>query len=927
MDRVAKNELYEFGPFRLDPGKQLLLRNGQPVPLAPKSFETLLVLVRHSQQVVSKDDLMRTVWPDTFVEENNLSRNIFLLRKALGENGRYIVTQPGHGYRFAEHVRVVAEQGAELVLESHSCSELVIEQSKASRWTSWAAGLLMLLLIAGISAYQWRRSRLESRASRPAPSPLIATRRSLAVLGFQNLSGDPKAAWLSTAFSEMMATELAAGEQLRLVSSEEVAKTRISLSLPDTDALSKATLARVRDNLRADLIVLGSFSTLETGSGAQIRLDLRVQDTVIGETIVSISETGRETDLFQLVSQAGARLRQRLDLQELLPMQAVNIRASLPADHVATRLYAEGLDRLRIFDAVGARDLLLKALSIEPKFALGHSALAEAFRSLGYESKARDEASRAFQLSQDLSREDRLLVEGQYRVATHEWDRAIEAYRALSDLFPDNLEYGLRLAGSQISASKSRDALATLNTLRKLPAPIDRDPRIDIAESLAWDRLGQYEKQRQVLESAVAKSRAQGARLMLAQARSRLCWVLSNMGESQEAGDSCREAEQIYAATGDARGEEDTLRRWGDAVADSDPMAGIRLYQQALSIAKRIGNVGGQGAAINETAVQYGVLGDHAAAKNWYLESLAIYRQLGDRMHETAVMGNVAGELLFQGKLAGSMKMHEDCLQSARRLGIVSTEGYASYSIGLLLQLQGELVRAKEWFNKSLTLFKRADDRVASTYPLYSLGELALTQADFDGARKLLQQSLSARQEQQEKVGIAKSNLELALLSINEGHSLAEAEASARNAAQALRDAKVKDDEARAYAILSSALLAEGRSAEALRVADQAIAISSKSQDPNFRLSVAVTTARVRGLTQSTNRASVLQALNMLDNARAQAGRLGYVGIQLEAGLAFGEVEMKSGNRVEGRNCLTAVEKEATSRGFLLVAREAAAID
>jgi eukaryotic-like serine/threonine-protein kinase len=115
-------QLYEFGPFRVDPDKWLLLRDNRPVPLPPKAFETLLVLVRHSESVVLKDDLMKSVWPDTFVEESNLAQNIFVLRKALAETAgehRYIVTVPGRGYRFAEKVRLVPEQQA-IVVESRS---------------------------------------------------------------------------------------------------------------------------------------------------------------------------------------------------------------------------------------------------------------------------------------------------------------------------------------------------------------------------------------------------------------------------------------------------------------------------------------------------------------------------------------------------------------------------------------------------------------------------------------------------------------------------------------------------------------------------------------------------------------------------------------------------------------------------------------
>ena len=102
--------LYEFGPFRVDPEKQVLLRDNQPVSVTPKTFETLLILVRHSREVVSKDELMKELWPDSFVEEANLSQNIFMLRKALGdtpEERRYIVTLPGKGYRFTAEVRTV----------------------------------------------------------------------------------------------------------------------------------------------------------------------------------------------------------------------------------------------------------------------------------------------------------------------------------------------------------------------------------------------------------------------------------------------------------------------------------------------------------------------------------------------------------------------------------------------------------------------------------------------------------------------------------------------------------------------------------------------------------------------------------------------------------------------------------------------------
>src|ERR1043165_2557879 len=104
----AVAHFYEFGPFRVDTSKRLLLREGRAVPLTSKAFDTLVTLVSHGGEVVDKNELIRTLWPDTIVEENNLTQNVSMVRKALGESRsehRYIVTIPGRGYSFVASVR------------------------------------------------------------------------------------------------------------------------------------------------------------------------------------------------------------------------------------------------------------------------------------------------------------------------------------------------------------------------------------------------------------------------------------------------------------------------------------------------------------------------------------------------------------------------------------------------------------------------------------------------------------------------------------------------------------------------------------------------------------------------------------------------------------------------------------------------------
>ena len=173
-------QLYEFGSFRVDPDKELLLRGSETVPLTPKTFQILLVLVRHSKEIVTKDDLMKTVWPDTFVEEANLSRNIFLLRKALGESPQdhqYIVTVPGRGYRFAEDVHLVPERELSIIAASHSKLEVEISETRRWRWIAVAAILVFVATMASL--------RLIVRR------PPVLTEKDTAVLAnFANSTGD-----------------------------------------------------------------------------------------------------------------------------------------------------------------------------------------------------------------------------------------------------------------------------------------------------------------------------------------------------------------------------------------------------------------------------------------------------------------------------------------------------------------------------------------------------------------------------------------------------------------------------------------------------------------------------------------------------------------------------------------------------------------
>ena len=304
-------------------------------------------------------------------------------------------------------------------------------------------GTLAIVLLGAIGALFVARFSGTAKNAPPASTVNASPRRSIAVLGFRNLAGRPDAAWLSTAFAEMLTTELTAGEQIRAIAGENVARMKIELKLMETDSYAQDTLARIKKNLGTDLIVVGSYVAVGPAQDRKVRLDLRVQATQAGETVASVSDTGDEGDLLGLVSRIGSRVRTELGMTVLSAAESAGVRASLPSSTDAIRLYAQGLEKYRLFDAIGARDLLVRAVTADPSNAVARSALAAAWSALGYDAKAREEAERAADLSTSLPREQRLAVEARYRALAgdsqkgdSELRRAVAALPGQSRLWP-----------------------------------------------------------------------------------------------------------------------------------------------------------------------------------------------------------------------------------------------------------------------------------------------------------------------------------------------------------------------------------------------------------------------------------------------------------------------------------------------------------
>lgn len=210
--------VFEFGWFRLDPAERLLLREQVQVRLPPKAFDALVVLVENRGHLLEKDELLRKVWPDTFVEESNLAQHISILRKALrdGEDGfQYIETVPRRGYRFIGEVREISgiAPGANVSPGPTPSQEPPLGVAESIRprprfpsLTYAIAALALAVLISMLPI--WKRLR------RAGPEPI----RSLAVLPLQNLSADPAQEYFADGMTEVLITDLAKIPGLRVIS-------------------------------------------------------------------------------------------------------------------------------------------------------------------------------------------------------------------------------------------------------------------------------------------------------------------------------------------------------------------------------------------------------------------------------------------------------------------------------------------------------------------------------------------------------------------------------------------------------------------------------------------------------------------------------------------------------------------------------------
>lgn len=477
MSRPEK-VVYEFGPFQLDSAQHLLFRDGEVIFLAPKAVETLVVLVQKHGQLVEREDLMKAVWPDTFVEESNLTVHVSALRRAFqdGANGSsYIETVPRRGYRFVAPVverpyRDRATTIADLPETAPSHARLYLSPF----WLILVGVFAVLLLSVGfLFSSKW------AHFLGAGPHPI----HSVAVLPLQNLSGDPGQDYLADGLTEALVTDLAQIHSLRVISRTSI------MAYKGT----KKKLPEIAQELNVDAVVEGSL----TRSGDQLQVYAQLIEAPEDAHLWAQTYQGNVRDILTLqnrIAQAVVKgVGAVLTPDEKLRLTTVRLVSADSHDaYMQGRFY---WNKRTPDNLLKALDLFDSATRLDPNSAEAYAALGTAYMSMlgsdqfpprEMEAKSRSAAEKALSLDDSMA-EPHAVFAMLKAVQDYDWKTSDAEFQRAEELDPSYVVAHHWHAFMLASRGRNEEAYAEIQKARELD-PRNPGEATAVAFVLYWAR-------------------------------------------------------------------------------------------------------------------------------------------------------------------------------------------------------------------------------------------------------------------------------------------------------------------------------------------------------------------------------------------------------------------------------------------------------
>jgi DNA-binding winged helix-turn-helix (wHTH) protein/tetratricopeptide (TPR) repeat protein/TolB-like protein len=920
--------LFRFGGFELDPHERRLSAQGRPVTLTPKVFDTLVLLVERAGHVVSKDELMQALWPRGFVDESNLTKHIWLIRKALDDGGdTCIETVPKHGYRFTAavervtHEAIVSAVGGTADIAASAADAAASESAVAAaqtdiaqtaamtpapparaqrrRWGWIAAGIFASLAI--VAAAEWLQH--------PALEHVAPQSGSVAIIDFGNLSQNARDAWLAPALTQMLATELAADGAVHALPDELVRPAHADLPATAAGGYAPRSLDKLRERVGADYVLSGSY--LVSGDAAQpdLRVDFTLQDARDSHTIASLARSAPVADLPALIAQAGGELRGKLGVTNPSREQLQQIAAAQPPSAEVARRIGIALNAMRRDDAARARDELLDAVSQAPNYAPSYSHLAQAWSALGYQAKALAAAQQAAAHAAGLPEEQRLQIDVQVQLATHDWDKAVGALRSLVALRPANPEYRYQLVTTLIDAGKPGDAQTELAPLLA-SRDANPDPRLELMQSLVAS--ARDDDQQAAAHAARALELARTLELpgVAAEAGVRLGIARNDLGDLAGAEQALRQARADYAKVGNPHGEAWVDQNLGNAWMQSDPTRARESYQRALAGYQVIGDRGGEAGAYSDLGIMLWAGGDRDGAEAATRKVLALRR-------ETADLSGQAWALAALGTILADESASDEVEQDYREAIALdersAARSHRAFTLGLYaddLRLRGDLAEAARLCQQAIDGFRDVDNDGGVASMQFECALIALDRGDLAATRSGIDQAAAGARKFKDATLAFNVDLTRGQIALADG-DLQGASASLERAAATAGAAQFVAAEAIAQGLYALCSQQRGDNAARDRAKSRAVELRSRINQRQEVFMVDIALAQLDALG-----ASPADGIAKLQALAADADRRHWLAWSLEARLAEVQSLAASGDAHAAEALRAVLEADAKARGF-----------
>ena len=528
---LETNDFYEFDSFRVDARERVLLRDGEMVQLTPKAFETLLVLIENNNRVIEKDELMRRIWPDTFVEEANLAVNISLLRKTLGGRpggGQYIETVPRRGYRFVANVTQKWDEPATVIVRERTVARVVIEQDDEQADGDDGRGLATVdarrveeqpadahpaeeqavevrpVARPALTGKSAARSRRAARVKRRRMAALAfaailvaasvatyliffkhpsgaARPRKLAVLPFRNIKPEAETDFLGFSLADAVITRLGYVSSLIVRPSSYVDKYRNREIDPRA----------VAEELNVDTLLIGSYLK----EGEDLRINVQLIDVTINEILWPGTIDLKYEKLMTVQDRVSQQIIKELQLS-LSSTESARLERNAPQNVAAYEFFLRGVNLYSANDFAQAMTMLEKSVDLDPDYDeawahLGRAYTANASFQFGgreYYSKAQNAYERALALNPDGINAH--VFKANLLTDTGNVEQAVPLLRDAVATNPNNAEAHWELGYAYRFAGMLRESIEEGEQARRI------DPEVKLTSSAFNSYLydGQYDK-------------------------------------------------------------------------------------------------------------------------------------------------------------------------------------------------------------------------------------------------------------------------------------------------------------------------------------------------------------------------------------------------------------------------------------------------